>query len=293
MPGPGDLYGVFAGVAANSAGQSILYAFGGTTSGEGGSGFSTRAYNLATNTWTTKTSQVYVFESNGVGKIGSKLYFSGGYDYGGGSREIVWTTWAYDPATDRLIRKADMPKATADGVSGVIDGKLWVLPGTCSGDGWPAPGYCDHPAIRQLYRYDPVANHWGARRSCPRYHRNGAGGVINGKFYVAGGVGPVADLDVYDPATDTWKTLAPVPTAGSAIGTVLGAKLFVMTGVGTDLHAYAYDPVSNTWKTRPRPTFAHDAIVRVPLDGRSYLVAAGGNGSTDESAPDRTELYTP
>jgi hypothetical protein len=287
MPGPEDLYGVFAGVVPNSAGQSILYAFGGTTSGDGGSGFSTRAYNLATNTWTPKASKVDVFESNGVGKIGSKLYFSGGNTYGGGLRETVWTTWAYDPATDQLIRKADMPKATAAGVSGVIDGKLWVLPGECSGDGWPAPGYCDHSAIRQLFRYDPVANAWVARKSAPHYHPYGAGGAIDGKFYVAGGVG-VADLDAYDPATNTWKTLAPVPTAGPAIGTVLGTKLFlitqVLTQVGIDLHAYLYDPATNTWKTRPRPTWRHDALAKVLLDGHAYLVAVGGV---------HTELYTP
>jgi len=289
MPGQPYLYGISAGVVANAAGQSILYAFGGTTSSDGGSGFPTQAYNVATNTWTTKASSVPVFQSNGVGKIGSKLYFSGGYDYAGGTREIVWTTWAYDPATDGLIRKADMPKATADGVTGVIDGKLYVLPGTCSGEGWPSPGYCDHEPIRQLFRYDPVANHWGARRASPHYLRNCAGGVINGKFYVAGGLGntrlPTAALDAYDPATDTWKTLAPVPTAGPAVGAVLQGKLFVITqGSGGVLHAYAYNPSTNGWTTKAAPASAADAVAWVNLDGHAHLLAVSINA---------TELYTP
>jgi N-acetylneuraminic acid mutarotase len=298
-PRPGTpLSGVAAGVVTNSAGHSIVYVFGGAD-GEGGEAFVTSAYDVTTNTWTAKgpDSRVSVFNSNGVGKIGSKLYFSGGYNYTGGERTIRWETWAYDPATDRLIRKAIMPKATADGVTGVLDGKLYVLPGTCSGDLWPNPGYCEQEPIRRLFRYDPATNAWVGRASSPHFHKQGAAGVINGKFYVAGGFtsfsgsGPVADLDVYDPATNTWRTLAPLPTAGRAIGAVLQGKLFVIAGSG---HAYAYNPVTNTWKTKAAPTWGHDALVRVTLDGHPHLLAVGGNhGQNFPKIPNDSELYTP
>ncbi|HEX3235939.1 MAG TPA: hypothetical protein VHR41_17225 [Gemmatimonadales bacterium] len=281
---PGEsLYGFVGGVAPNSAGQSILYTFGGVND-EGGSGFPIQAYNAATNSWSTKTSEVYMYDLNGVAKIGSKLYFSGGRSHDGtGDTPSVPTTWAYDYTNDRLTRKADMPKATSEGVTGVIDGKMYVLPGFCDGTGWPFPGYCDHSAIRQLFRYDPVNNKWGALRSCPHYHPFGAGGVINGKFYVAGGLGTAA-LDVFDPATDSWSPLAPVPTAGRAIGTILGQKLYVITA--SDSHTYAYDPGTNTWKARaPYPSAGLPlALGRVALDGRNYLVGVDGAGS---------HLYTP
>lgn len=123
-----------------------------------------------------------------------------------------------------------MPKATAAGVTGVIGGKLYVLPGVCSGDYWPNPQYCAQLAIRKLYRYDPASNTWAQMAWCPHFHAGGASGVINGKFYVAGGSG-AAWLDVYDPATNSWKTLAaPVPTVGSkAAGAALNNKLFVIS----------------------------------------------------------------
>lgn len=230
-----------------------------------------------------------MFNSHGVGKIGNKLYYSGGYDYGTGTRVITGTTWAYDTRTDLLTRKADMPKVTADGVTGVIDGKLYVLPGTCSGDGWPNPGYCETEPIRQLYRYDPGTNTWLARRSAPHYHKSGAGGVINGKFYVVGGFNasgqPVAALDVYDPATNTWQTLAPIPTAGGARAAVIQGKLFVISwGTGTTLHAYAYNPATNTWKSRAAPSSVFGAVVKVTLHGLPYLVSVGSSS---------TELYKP
>ena len=288
-----------AGVAPKSAGQSIVYTFGGVSDDEGGTGGVIQAYNVATNTWTSKTSRVFVYDLNGVVKIGSRLYFSGGRarDFEGG-RPSSPATWAYDYTNDRLIRKADMPKATSQGVSGVIDGKMYVLPGECDGSGWPYPGYCDHPAIRQLFRYDPATNTWVARKSAPHYHRRGAGGVLGGKFYVAGGLDDrglgTANLDAYDPATNTWRARAPLPTAGPAIGTVLGSKLFVIVGFGSERRAYAYDPATNAWKARAVPTWNHPAVVRVTLDGVAHLLAVGGQHDAGGyfGEPNNSELYT-
>ena len=181
--------GVSAGVFPNAAGQSVVYTIGGTD-GEGGSGVQVAAYNVATNTWTGKgsDSRVYVFNTNGVGKIGNKLYFSGGRDYGNGYDAIVGAVWAYDPAANTLTQKAGMPKATAEGITGVIDGKLYVLPGNCSYDNYPQPGYCETEPFRRLFRYNPATNYWATKRPAPHYHAHGAGGVINGKFFVAGGI---------------------------------------------------------------------------------------------------------
>jgi hypothetical protein len=285
------IYRFSAGVAPNSAGQSIFYTFGGVYD-EGGHGAPIQAYNVATNTWTAKSSRVGPFDLNGVAKIGSRLYFSGGRQYGGGEgAPSSPATWAYDYTNDRLTRKADMPKATSEGVTGVIDGKMYVLPGFCDGTFWPYPGYCEHSAIRQLYRYDPLKNTWGARRASPHYHPYGAGGVINGKFYVAGGTVSAA-LDVYDPATDSWRTLAPLPTTGRAIGTVFGQRLFVIVsvGYGSERHAYAYDPATNTWQARAAPALDHVAIARVTLDGVAHLLAVGGGHA--DNLPNDSELYT-
>ncbi len=293
--------GVSAGVFPNAAGQSVVYTIGGTD-GEGGSGVQVVAYNVATNTWTGKGSdtRVYVFNTNGVGKIGNKLYFSGGRDYGNGYDAIVGAVWAYDPAANTLTQKAGMPKATAEGITGVIDGKLYVLPGNCSYDNYPQPGYCETEPFRRLFRYNPATNYWATKRPAPHYHAHGAGGVINGKFFVAGGIdnlgNPVAALDRYDPATDTWKTLAPLPSAGSARGAVLQGKLFVVVSGATAHRAYAYNPTTNTWSPKAAPKFAHPALVQVTLGGTPRLLAIGGVRRVPDppyTVPVESELYTP
>ncbi|MGH7526784.1 MAG: Kelch repeat-containing protein [Gemmatimonadales bacterium] len=287
-PYDAEFFGYALGMAPNSAGQSIVYAFGGTLNERGGTPLTpVRAYNVATDTWTARLSRVNAFYSNGVGKIGNKLYFSGGYNEPGTLPSFTNRTWAYDYTHDRMISKADLPIFGAEGVTGVIDGKLYVLPGACSGDGWPNAGYCAAEPPRRFYRYDPATNTWVTRRQAPHFHRRGAAAVLDGKLYVAGGFKgiagnePVADLDVYDPATNTWRTLAPIPAGGAAFGAALAGKLYAV--VSSDvIRAYAYNPATNKWTAKAAPDI-FGSVVRVTLDGRSYLFTANGN---------RSALYT-
>jgi N-acetylneuraminic acid mutarotase len=291
----------------DAAGKSTVYVLGGTVCNEGGDLALVWAYDVTGDTWTRKNAQYSTTSPNGLGKIGNKFYVTGGSTFGGGGGELARaTTEAYDFTNDRFIQKADMPKATGEGVTGVIHDKLYVLPGFCSGEG---PLFCDVEPIRQLYRYDPVTNTWATRRSAPHYHRGGAGGVINDKFYVVGGKKDcclsaasldVASLDVYDPATNTWTTLAPMPTAGPVIGAVLRGRLYVIRGPTGELAdtgagaLYVYDPVTNIWKTKRGPTWSHAAATRVMIDGIAYLLAVGGtHGSGFDETPNPSELYTP
>jgi Kelch motif len=280
--------GYVLGMAPNAAGQDVVYTFGSSSSDDGATGGRVQAYNVATNTWSATPGSTRMWLPNGVGKVGSKLYFSGGYS---DSRSLPTPTaeqWAFDYGRGLMIRKAPLPIYGAEGVSGVIDGKLYVLPGACSGFNYPNPGYCAEEPTRRFYRYDPATNTWVTRRQAPNFHRRGAAVVIGGKLYVAGGIAgvesphtPVAALDVYDPKTDTWRTLAPMPKGGVAAGAGLRGKFYVVVGGQT----LAYDPLTNQWKTRAAaPSGGFGSVTRVTLDGSTYLFMATGNKSW---------LYTP
>jgi N-acetylneuraminic acid mutarotase len=288
--------GVAIGAATNSAGQSVVYGFGGCDV-VGGSGSQCTVthiaiYNAVTDAWTSDhANEAAVWKSNGVGTIGGKLYVTGGYPTHDLTDGMSRRAWSYDPAARRVTLLADMPRATAEGVTGVIGDKLYVLPGSCDSNRWPQPGYWEQEPIRRLYRYDPAKNKWGARKSAPHYHRLGAGGVIGGKFYVVGGYHgfqPVADLDVYDPATDTWTTRAPLPASGSVIGTALQGKLYVLAGPS----AYVYDPGTNKWSPIAAPAGEHQGVVRVVINGKPKLLALGGHEGR-EFDPINIEVYTP
>ena len=299
----GPVIGPSVGVLTNLAGQSVVHVFGGCDTEDGGFGFCTvsgiRSYNVATDTWTSDRSfLVSVWRSNGVGAIGGKLYSSGGYNMFNAIDGLSSRAWVYDPEKSfppesesrRVTQVANMPKRTAEGVTGVIGDKLYVLPGLVDIDLEQLP-------IRRLYRYDPATNKWGARRSAPHFHRLAAAGVIAGKFYVAGGVG-TTDLDVYNPATDSWTTRAPIPKAGQAIGAALDGRLYVvvrsLNDGGTALvnRAYVYNPGTNKWGSIAAPTWGHDGAVRVVVNGKPKLLAVGGSHDSGRS-PNNTEVYTP
>ena len=192
----------------------------------------------------------------------------------------------YDPVTGSITRRSDMPRATAEGVTGVINGKLYVLAGRCVSLGQAV-------ACHTFYRYDPATKLWTKLAPAPSNHDRGAGGVINGKFYVAGGGN--RNLDVYEPATNTWTTRAPLPEVRSGTaGAVLGGKLYVIGGRGASgsKAVFAYDPVTNSWRTRASLNVGRSdlAAARITtLDGKSYILAVGGSFGGYRA----NELYTP
>ena len=125
-------------------------------------------------------------------------------------------------------------------------------------------------------------------RAAPRPHVSAASGVINGKWYVAGGGQGTQHLDMYDPNTNTWTEKAPIPAGHSGgAGAVLGQKLYVIGGYDPSTGQYlnsvhAYNPATNTWATRasmptPRSNLVAAKAVR---NGNSVLYALGGGPPT-------------
>lgn len=288
-----------AGAVPDASGQSVVYLLGGRDD-DGGCGASIATYRIGTNTWSVKSMEprVQVFNSNGVGRIGNTLYISGGESFCGGSFFIDGGFAAYDPATNTLTEKPTPPKLTSEGVTGVIDGKLFVLPGLCSFDFFPNPGYCEDQPFRRLFRYNPATNLWATKRPAPHFHTYGAGGAIGGKFYVAGGDN-TTDLDRYDPATDTWTTLAPLPLAGTVRGTAFQGKLFVVvsnynSATGTTARRmYVYDPGTNAWTRKAAPRYDHPEYVPITWGGKPFLLGVGGLHFDPGTLTNPTEVYAP
>ena len=106
--------------------------------------------------------------------------------------------------------------------------------------------------------------------------RNHLGGVtLNGKIYAVGGQKGqdaaavyTAEFDVWDPATSSWKPLAPLPSARSHIGAAsfaMGDRILALGGetsygVATS-QSIAYDPADNSWtQLTPLPVAVHSGV---------------------------------
>ncbi|MDX1555718.1 MAG: kelch repeat-containing protein, partial [Xanthomonadales bacterium] len=130
----------------------------------------------------------------------------------------------------------------------------------------------------------------------------GASCVVAGRIYlfggtaVSGGVGTDSTLE-YDPATDSWRTRAAMPTLRvAATASEIDGRCHVIAGSPSNdsrrpLSAHEiYDPVSNSWSSAaPLPTarFAHAAAV---LDGELHVIAGTTDGAT---ILDSVEVYEP
>jgi N-acetylneuraminic acid mutarotase len=277
----------------NSQGQSIVYALGGYATGFTKLG-TVEAYNVSTNTWSTKPSLPFVGQPK-VGVIGGKLYTVCLDDCNFyPSTFSAASLWVYDPGTNAWTQKANMPVYMTSGLTGVINGKLYVLNTFtqmfCGGDdcGEETP---------HLYRYDPASNTWTSLRDCPAKHIDGAAAVVNGKFYVAGGSSK--KLHVYDPATNSWSEKAQtLRRRWGAAGAHLQGEFYVIGGrdsLGNSLRSVqAYNPATNTWVNKPPLLTARVDLgaTRVLVDGQQRIVTIGGQNRS-YNALRTTEAYTP
>jgi N-acetylneuraminic acid mutarotase len=273
--------------AAAAAINGIIYVAG----GEGSNLHETptlQAYNAATNTWTTLADMpAGRYAGDGAAVINGQLYVPGGWDntY---SRLPHPELFVYEPGTNTWASRASMPHLSAGGVSGAINGKLYVTT--------PDNGYSGYRNFLDVY--DPVSDSWSSLAPTPHVYQNPAGGVIGGKLYLASGYDGSSwtnVLDVYDPATDTWTAKAPMPTAAvaQAAGAVIGGKLYVVGGRDAAGNAIGtvelYDPATDSWSSEPAMPTARIGLAAGVVNGVLYAVG-GGNASAILAT---NEAFTP
>ena len=212
----------------------------------------------------------------GVAALGENVYAVGGIDY-----DPMANVEAFDPATSTWSARAPMPTARYGLGVGVINGVLYAVGGTGNGN-----------TGAELEAYDPVTDTWTTKASMPTARTVLGTAVVNGILYAIGGQGcpagtpppcsyALATVEAYDPATDSWTTKSPMPTArwGLGVGVVDGI-IYAVGGTPTEnVHGLntveAYDPASDTWTTRrPLPVANWGMAV---AGGNGIVYVAGGN----------------
>jgi len=189
--------------------------------------------------------------------------------------------------------KASMLVGQYGAPAAVIDGTLYVAGGCCLDPFNPFPTRFD-----AVHAYDPAANAWSNRQPIPIPVIDAPSGVIDGKWYIAGGqpcCQNIATLQIYDPALDQWSSGAPMPDrSGAGAGGVINGELYVAGGMNAANLAPVpflriYNPVSNTWRyAQPMPT-ARANIAAAAIGGRLY-VTGGGDAAAIHT---ELEIYDP
>lgn len=208
-------------------------------------------YDPITNSWATKSPMPHAVYAAAAGVINGRLFVVGGQaDPTNGN--VISDLQIYDPASDTWTTGAPLPEPIAAANAGVVNGKLYLAGGitpTVSGE------------INTVLVYDPAVNSWTILSPMLSAREFAGTAVINGILYVVGGFAPlnpftgiqVNTVDSYNPATDTWTSLASMPTARYQLAAgVINGKIYAAGGTdntNTLTTVESYDPVANTWTT--------------------------------------------
>jgi N-acetylneuraminic acid mutarotase len=194
-----------------------------------------RIYNPATNTWSSGASLPEPSFEGATAVIGNQLHVVASCS-AGGDCDVSFdrALYRYTPGTNSWVQLASPPHPHREAAAGVIAGKLYV-----AGD--------DGAGGQTLDVYTPATDSWVSRAPLPRARWSAAGVAINGKLYVIGGfagapgtTAAVATTSVYDPASNSWTHVAPMPSArtGNAaarLGTGTAARIeLVGSGPGNN-----------------------------------------------------------
>lgn len=184
---------------------------------------------------------------------------------------------------------ANFPEPSEEILGAAANGKLYVFAGLIPL--WHPKGL--------VYEYDPATDKWTKKNPMALPSHHVAFTEYNGKIYAFGGFvypqsGPPAWVPInnawqYDPATDTWKPLAPMPIKrGAALAAAVGDKIYVIGGATTrganetaidPTHPQMvlgtvdeYNPETNTWQEKaPMPTPRNHAAIGV-VNGKIYVI---------------------
>ena len=214
---------------------------------------------------------------------GTDVYWAGGFVEDAARTFQIFGTrhvWRYRVATDTYEAMPDLPDDRGAGALVYLDGKLHFFGGLSAGQ---AHDTGDHWVLDLA----GGGKSWVAAAPMPpgreRNHLGSA--VYGGKIYAVGGqhghdegLVASAQVDVYDPATDSWRPLANMPLAKGHIaattfvfqGRILALAGEIANGRYTAENA-AYDPATDTWvELTPYPVAIFSGIARPMLGGFVY-----------------------
>jgi N-acetylneuraminic acid mutarotase len=210
-----------------------LYSLGGQTSGND----TNRVFVLdpavgSNGTWSELMAMPTARGAGAAAVIGDRIYVVAGRPPAGNAFEV------YDISDNMWTTLPDLPQAFPERnhlAATAIGGKIYVAGGRYNGGGFGSP------RTASLDIFDPATGMWTRGMDMLR-PRGGVNGVAaNGCFFVWGGEGQdigepndvFPDHDVYNPRTNTWTALLPLPTPIHGVtGSAFVGGLIYMPGGG-------------------------------------------------------------
>ncbi|HSA72765.1 MAG TPA: kelch repeat-containing protein [Nitrososphaeraceae archaeon] len=233
-------------------------------------------YDIKSDQWTKVTSLPEPLDHLGMASYDGKLYVVGGaHKYGYSNKLLI-----YDPSTNNWTEGKPMPGARTALTANFIDDKLYAVGGVDD----------VHNVVATNFEYDPVNDTWTEKAPMPTARHHLTSSVVDGKLYVIGGriygdgiPEPIAKAlsnfdvnEMYDPATDTWTKLKPMPSKRSGLASAsMGNYIYVFGGEkvnGTFENNERYDTTRDIWTEEPPLPTPRLGLKAVTYDSKIYVI---------------------
>lgn len=274
-----------------------LYVFGGFFENRDNKPIATQAahvYDPATDRWAARQDAPDAVTHAGTAADGATLYVAGGFlgNHPGPQTDHVWR---YDTVADTWTAMPPLPAARGAGALVRMGRQLHFFGGTERTDGGT---YRRDTADHWVLNLDDPTG-WTARAPLPTARNHLGGAVLGGHIYAIGGQflgdeasGNVTQVDRYDPATDTWQAVAPLPLPLGHITAsivVQAGRIVVIGGVTQARDAgaieghessvvLAYDPAANQWQSTTALPGPRQSPVADTIDG-ALVVTTGSTAA--------------
>ena len=213
--------------------------------------------------------------------VGTNIYVPGGFNsvsFGG----PLNTMQIYNTTANTWSSGMTLPAARAGVATAAFNGLVYVIGGY-------NPTGTGH---NEVYIYNPGTNSYTTGAPMTAIQGNAAGVLFNGEIYVVGGGTAPGAQYAYNPTTNTWRTIAVLPTTGGTCqsdnGFVLNNELWIVgcLGLAVNQQVWIYNPGSNSWRAGPPYSVDHQGPGAALFNGRGFAVgggAASGGSAAVES----------
>ena len=225
-PMSGPRAGACSAIVEDEDGQPEMWVMGGCDdSGDSGDVVATvEAYNPRTNVWRSCQPLSRPREGAVAGVISGHLVVAGGCGAGCNGEELRGLTSVEAYSSSGWTPLPALPHAAYGGIECVLEGRLYVM------GGWE----CNKLQVLE-WKEEENGFSWTVKADLPAECYNAAAGVVDGKLWLIGGARAdlegardfVTDVNVYDPAVDTWAVGTPLPRAGECTATVHAGEIHV------------------------------------------------------------------
>jgi hypothetical protein len=221
------------------------------------------SWAVSNDCWVSKKALPTEREGLCAAVVNGKIYAVGGWS----PNEM------YDPNADNWITLQSVPTSRAFFGTAVFRDKIYIIGGLDQlyYPSNPSEFYVIEGVTGVNEVYDPVTNTWETKTPMPTPRDHLQANIVDSRIFLIGGQTqqPLDDLtaehtsnltEVYDPATDSWTTMASIPNAVySYASVVVDGKIYVISGMYANSSlsnlVQIFDPQTNSWSFgKPIPT---------------------------------------